>query len=460
MPVAYHRMSCIPKILIVDDEEIMRDSLTDWLREDGYQTAAVENGEKALERIRKERWDLILLDLKMPGMNGIEVLKEVKKINKELPVIIITAYATVDTAVEAMKIGACDYIAKPFNPEELGLVIKRVLDHQNLIKENIYLRKELKKSYTFRDLISRNPKMQEIFDLIKRVAKSDSTVFITGESGTGKELVARAIHSESHRKKGPFIVVNCAALTESLLESELFGHEKGSFTGAYTTKPGIFEFANHGTLFLDEVGEMGFHTQADLLRVLEEKKFRRVGGKRLIEVDVRIISATNKDLKKRVEQGKFREDLYYRLNVVPIHIPPLRERKEDIPLLSDYFLEKYCLKNRKEIKGFSEKAMEVLMNYDWPGNIRELENVIERTVVITRDKIIKPKDLPSFLRKEVREKFIEEGDRPLSQIEKEYISHVLEKNRWNIRRSAKILGIDRTTLYKKIEKYGLKSRRP
>lgn len=449
-------MKRTPKILIVDDEEIMRNSLTDWLREDRYQATAVENGEKALEKVRKEKWNLILLDLKMPGMDGIEVLKEVKRINKDIPVIIMTAYASVDTAVEAMKKGAYDYIVKPFNLEEVGITIKKIMDHQNLLRENIYLRKELKKNYQFKDLISKNPRMQEIFDLIKKVAKSGSTVLITGESGTGKELVARAIHSESNRRRGPFIVVNCAALTESLLESELFGHEKGSFTGAYTTKLGIFEFANGGALFLDEIGEMSPHTQVDLLRVLEEKKFRRVGGKKLIEVDVRIISASNRDLKKEVEKGKFREDLYYRLNVVPIHIPPLRDRREDIPLLVDHFLEKYCLKNKREIKEFSEEAMKVMMDYDWPGNVRELENVIERVVVITKGRVIKPRDLPSSLIEEAKEKPIRPTDYPLWKVERDHIAKVLKENKWNIRRSAKILGIDRTTLYKKIERYELK----
>jgi len=448
----------VPKILVVDDEKVVRDSLTEWLKEEGYRTKGIGDGKTALQLVEREKWNLLVVDLKMQGMDGIELLQAVKKINKDIPVIIMTAYASVDTAVEAMKKGAYDYIVKPLHLQEIGITIKKIMEHQTLLRENIYLRKELKKSYQFKDLISKNSRMQEIFDLIKKVARSDSAVLITGESGTGKELVARAIHSESSRRKGPFIVVNCAALTESLLESELFGHEKGSFTGAYTTKPGIFEFANHGTLFLDEIGEMSAHTQVDLLRVLEEKKFRRVGGKKLIEVDVRIISATNKDLRKMVEEKRFREDLYYRLNVVPIHIPPLRERKEDIPLLADYFLEKYCLKNKKEIKEFSEEAMKVMMDYDWPGNIRELENVIERAVVITRDKIIKSRDLPDSLQKERKEKLVTPPNLPLWRVEKEHINRVLKENGWNIRRSAKILGIDRTTLYKKIEKYGLKSR--
>jgi two-component system response regulator AtoC len=443
-------------ILVVDDERVMRDSLSEWLREDGYEVVAVEDGAQALNKVHSEKWDVLLVDLKMPGMDGIEVLTEVKKFDQDIPVIIMTAYATVDSAVRAMKEGAYDYIVKPFNPEEIGLAIRKIIAYQDLLKENIYLRQELEKKYAFMDIIGKSHKMQEVLALVKTVAKSNSTILIEGESGTGKELVARAIHNSSLRSEGPFVAVSCAALPESLLESELFGHEKGAFTGAVSRKKGRFELANNGTLFLDEIGDISPKTQVGLLRVLEEKAFMRVGGTEVINTDVRIISATNKDLKKLVAQAKFREDLYYRINVVSIQLPPLRDRKQDIPLLVQHFLKKYCIENKKELDGLSEEASRLLMKYDWPGNVRELENVIERAVVVAKGNIILPEDLPPLASSEGR--FEPTSDMSLQELERKHILRVLQSNDWNITKTAKKLGIDRNTLSSKIKKYQISKR--
>jgi len=442
-------------ILVVDDEEIVRSSLVDWLREDGYHAEAAEDGFEALEKLKEKPWDIALVDLKMPKMDGLELMERMKKLKPDIQVIIITAYATVHTAVQAMKMGAYDYLVKPFNPEEISLLINRLIESQELVKEISYLRKELAKQYQFHDLISKSPKMQKIFEFARTVAKSNSNILILGESGTGKELLARAIHNESLRAAGPFVAVSCVALPETLLESELFGHEKGAFTDAVTQKKGKFELAHGGTLFLDEIGDISPKLQLNLLRVLQEKEFTRVGGTKPIKVDVRIIAATNRDLKKAVDEGKFRDDLYYRLNVISIQIPPLRERKEDIPLLVHRFIEKFNIELGKRVEKISEEALKTLMKYDWPGNVRELENVIERAMVITKGTLIKPEDIqisaePS---KEVR---VEGEDKSLRAVERAHIQRVLEENDWNIQRSAQILGIDRVTLYKKIKKYGLK----
>lgn len=449
-------MKEIIRILVVDDEQIMRDSLSDWLRLDGYEVEAVEDGYKALEKVKKESWDVLFVDLKMPRMDGIEVMQKVKEINKDIPVIIITAYATVDTAVKAMKEGAYEYIVKPFNPEEISIIIRNIVVHQSLVKENIFLRQELKKRYQLNDIIGKGPRMQDLFALIRKVAKSNTTVLIEGDSGTGKELIARAIHTNSQRNKGPFVAVPCAALPESLLESELFGHEKGAFTGAIATRKGSFELADKGTLFLDEVGDMSLKIQANFLRILEEREFRRVGGTNLIKVDVRVISATNQDLNKLVKDGKFREDLYYRLNVVSVNPPPLRKRKEDIPLLVEHFLKKYSIENKKDVKWIHEDALKLLIQYDWPGNVRELENVIERAVVLTKEDFIKSDELPTFVRTAEKEEFKMAEDSQLREVEKEHILRVLKANDGNIKKSANILGIDRTTLYNKIKKYKIK----
>ncbi len=439
-------------ILVVDDEEIVRDSLSSWLKEDGYHVEAVESGKKALDRLPAKVWDLLLVDLKMPGMDGIQLMEEVRKTHPDMLVIIMTAYATVDTAVKAMKKGAYDYFVKPFNPDDISLTIRKIVDHHKLVRENVFLRKELKKQYKLHDMISKNERMLEIFDLARTVAKSSSTVLIQGESGTGKELLARAIHEESPRSEAPFISVSCAALTESLLESELFGHEKGAFTGADAIKRGKLELAQDGTLFLDEIGDISLKLQMDLLRVLEQKEFRRVGGSDLIAINSRIIAATNRDLKSAIEEGRFRADLYYRLNVISIHIPPLRERREDIPLLVDHFIEKFNIEMGKQIRGVSEEAMRVLVDNNWPGNARELRNVIERAVVVAKVNVITESDVslpPAPGSANHRSKSLEE-------VEKEHIRVVLSQNKWNIVRSAQTLGIDRVTLYNKIKKFDLK----
>jgi two-component system response regulator AtoC len=444
-------------ILVVDDEEIVRGSLLDWLKEDGYQVEAVEDGFKALEKFRDRSWDIALIDLKMPKMDGLELLGKIKEIRPQTQVVIITAFATVNTAVQAIKIGAYDYLVKPFNPEELSLLIKRLVESQNLLKEISHLRKELQKQYQFYDLISKSAAMQKVFDLANTTAKSNSNILILGESGTGKELLARAMHNESLRAGGPFIAVSCVALTETLLESELFGHEKGSFTDAIAQKKGKFELADRGTIFLDEIGDISPKLQLSLLRVLQEKEFTRVGGTKSIKVDARIIAATNRDLKKAVDEGKFRDDLYYRLNVISIELPPLREHKEDIPLLVHHFIEKFNIEMGGKVERISEEALEILMKYNWPGNVRELENVIERAMVITKGTLIKAEDLhlsPQVLKE--KGAVLSSDDKTIKSIEKKHIAQVLEENKWNVQKSAEQLGIDRVTLYNKIKKYKLK----
>lgn len=444
------------RILIVDDEEIMRESLTDWLKEDGYEVVAVEDGFKALDAVRQEKWNVMLLDLKMPQMDGLEVLRRVKSLGLDLPIIIVTAYATVDTAVAAIKEGAYDYIVKPFHPDELGLIIKKIIEHQNLVQENILLRKELSHRYQFQDIIGKSPKMQAVFDLIKTVAPTKSTVLIEGESGTGKELVARAIHESSLRLEGPFIALACGALPQTLLEAELFGYEKGAFTGAVSQKKGKIEMADGGTLFLDEIGDIDSKTQVDLLRFLQDRKFRRLGGNDEIKVDVRIIAATNKDLKKMVSGGSFRDDLYYRMNVFTIKIPALRERKEDIPLLVNHFIAKYRAETEKNVERISAPAIQTLLDHSWPGNVRELENAIEHAMVITQGTVIEPKALPSFSGQEkVNQTITPDTSKSLDQIEKEHIIKTLNKTNWNISKTAEILGINRVTLYRKLKEYNI-----
>lgn len=439
------------KILVVDDEAIVRESLGDWLKDADYQVFTAESGHEALKVIEREKPVIMIADLVMPGMDGIELMKRAKARQPRIEVIIITAYASIPTAITAMKEGAYDYIEKPFCPERTELLVKKLAEHQELIEENLTLRQRLEDRYHFENIITKSPKMQRLIELIKIVGKSNATVLITGESGTGKELVARAIQSQSSRHNKPFITVSCAALPESLLESELFGHEKGSFTGAYTQKKGKFEFANGGTIFLDEIGEMSANIQVHLLRVLEEKEFTRVGGNEPIRVDVRVISATNKDLRKAIEKQEFREDLYYRLNVVNIELPPLRERKEDVPLLAEHFLNKFVADNRKEVTGFSPDAMEFLLDYDWPGNVRELENAIERAVILAKDSIITVADLPQENLSLVR---LASTGKNLKEVEKNHVLNVLRKAGGNYSEAARILGISRMTLYNKAKEYG------
>jgi two-component system response regulator AtoC len=440
------------KILVVDDEAIIRESLRDWLGDVGYQVLIAENGPQALEIIQKEKPVILITDLVMPGMDGIELLRRAKEMSPGIEVIIITAYGSIPTAINAIRAGAYDYIEKPFCPERAEILIEKLMERRQLLQENIALQQKLEERYRFENIIAKSPKMQQVIEVIKVVAKSNATVLITGETGTGKELVARAIHSQSHRHDKPFVAVSCAALPESLLESELFGHEKGSFTGAYAQKKGKFEVANLGTLFLDEIGEMSANIQVHLLRVLEEKEFNRVGGNEPIKVDVRVISATNRDMKEAIAKGQFREDLYYRLNVVNIELPPLRERVEDIPLLAQHFLKRFALENQKEITSFSPEGTDFLLRHQWPGNVRELENSIERAVILAQNPFIEVSDLS-------QQNLVPVGSttssaRNLKQLEKEHIQNVLSQTEGNYTEAARILGISRMTLYNKAKAYG------
>jgi DNA-binding NtrC family response regulator len=445
------------RILVVDDEEIVRESLGGWLEKDGYTVASAPDGPTAIERLKQDRWSILVVDLKMPGMDGLQVLAEAKKLHPELAVVIMTAYATVDTAVAAMKAGAFDYLVKPFDPEELSLMMQKIVSQQELVRENTVLRQALKKEYRFRDLLSKSPAMQAVFELARTAARSNSTILILGESGSGKEVLARAVHAESPRSGGPFVAVSCAALTETLLESELFGHEKGAFTGAVARRKGKFESANGGTLFLDEVGDVGSKLQLDLLRVLEDRKFQRVGGNESIEVDVRIVAATNRDLRKAEAEGRFREDLFYRLNVIPITIPPLRSRREDIPLLVDNFIERLQVETQKRIDGVSPEAMAALIAHDWPGNVRELRNVLERGAVVSSAAVIQVSDLG--LPSRIAESAAAVRTAPLQsleELEKRHVAAVLAHTGGNVSQSARILGIDRVTLYNKMRRYGIR----
>ncbi len=439
------------RVLVVDDEPMVCLALTNWLEEENYFAQAVEDGPQAIKAVRGENWDIVLLDLRMPGMDGLEVLKKVKEIAPQTVVIMMTAYASIPGAVQAMKEGAYDYIVKPLDVDQLTLMLKRIVEHQQLITENILLRKRLTEQYEFEDIIGRSEAMQEVFSMIKAVTDTNATVLITGETGTGKELVARAIHSNSSQRYGPFVATSCGALPETLLESELFGYDKGAFTGADRTKKGRFELANGGTLFLDEVGDISMKTQIKLLRVLQEKSFSRLGGTGQIKVDVRLISATNRDLVAAIEEGSFRSDLYYRLNVVSIQLPPLRERKDDVPLLAVHFINKYNVEFNKKFDRVDRKAMDFMMDYHWPGNVRELENVIERALVIDHGPEVQVKHLP-FCNVESP---LTEEPQSLQEVERIHIEKMLQKNDWNIAKTARLLNIDRSTLHKKIKKFGL-----
>jgi len=439
------------QILIVDDELIIRESLAAWLQRDGHQIEALASGEDALQRLQKKRFDILFLDLKLEGMDGIEVLKQIKDIDQDITVVMITAYGSVATAVEAMKNGAYDYLMKPFEPEELSVLIERIMEQKARERENIYLKEKNKERNRFENLIGQSQLMQELFDFIQDIAPSESTILITGETGTGKELAAKAIHSNSYYAQGPFVAVNCGAFNEDLLETELFGYEKGAFTDAKTTKKGRLELAWNGTLFLDEIGEISQRMQIDLLRVLEERYFYRVGGNHPIETNFRVIAATNKNLEKAVQEGNFREDFYYRLKVISLEMPPLKKRKEDIPLLAEHFRQRFTEDINKNIDSISREALDELMLYDWPGNIRELENAIERAVVVGKKRQIQPRDLPISSTNQ-----IDPEDESLQNMEKSHILKILQKNSWNIQQSAQALGIDRSTLYKKIKRYNLR----
>ncbi len=449
-------MSHKEKILIVDDEKIVRESLFHWFEEDGYLVDTAEDGETALRKFDKEKFDLLLVDMKMPGMSGLDLLKKVKEIEKETIVILITAFASVPTAITALKDGAYDYVTKPVDPDELAHIVEKALERKALKVENIHLKENIDEIIRPDNLIGESNQMKKIFELVHTVASTDTTVMIRGESGTGKELVAKAIHINSNRKYFPIVPVNCGALAESLLESELFGHEKGAFTGAQFKRKGKFEMADGGTIFLDEVGSVSPKMQVELLRVIESKQFSRVGGNQLIPSNFRVIAATNESLEDLVKQGKFREDLYYRLNVFSIVVPPLRERRADIPILAYYFLNKFTTMMNKPIKNISKEAIDFLMNYDWPGNVRELENAIERAVVVGKKNAIEVPDLPFHVSS--NSFVMDNGEKSLSAMECKYISKILDENNWNITRSAHVLEIDRVTLYNKISKYQL--RRP
>ncbi len=443
-------------IIVVDDEEVMRESLAAWLREDGYAVQTAVSGSEALARARERDYAIYFIDLKMPGgMDGIETMRAIRKIRPDGSIVIVTAYATVDTAITAMKEGAQEYIVKPCNPEEISLLVGRIITLKKLQRENEILRKKLSRRYSFQDIISKAPRMMEIFRLVQDVASLRSTVLIQGESGTGKELIARAIHFSGDRAPGPFVGVSCGALAETLLESELFGHEKGSFTGAIGQRKGKFELAHGGTIFLDEIGGISPKLQMDLVRVLQEKKFYRVGGTEEIEVDARVIAATNTDLQQAVHASAFRDDLYYRLNVITIHLPPLRERKEDVPLLAYHFIERIAPEVGKDVSGISESALRILMNHSWPGNVRELENAVERAVVTCRTRALTGEDFSFLGEDHDPERWDVPANLTLEEIENRVITATLRRTHGNIKETAGILGIDRSTLYDRIKKHGL-----
>ncbi len=441
-------------ILIVDDEFIVRDSLSKWFTQDGYRVGVAENAAQALKMMNEGPWDIIFIDIKMPGMDGLELQKRIKEIDPTAIIIIITAFASVDTAVQALKEGAYDYVTKPIDPDYLSHLVKNALKQKKLTDENIKLREHVSELVMGEELVGESPQIKKVIELAKTVAPTNTTVMIRGESGTGKELVARLIHAHSPRRYFPFISVNCGAVPDTLLESELFGHEKGAFTDALYRRKGKFELADGGTIFLDEVGTISLKMQVQLLRVLETKQFTRIGGNEIITSDFRVICATNCDLESAVKEGKFREDLYYRLNVFTIFIPPLRERRSDIPLIANYYLKKYATMMHKPITEISPEAMDILIRYDWPGNVRELKNAIERAMVLAKPPAIRPQDLPIQIIEEEQPE-----DETLEAVEKAHILKILNRTNWNITQSAKILGIDRVTLYNKIEKYKLKRNR-
>jgi len=442
-------------ILVVDDEETMTESLAAWLREDGYSVDVASSGREAIEKARAREYALYFVDLKMPGgLDGIETMMEIRKLQPRASVIVITAYATVDTAITAMKEGAQEYVVKPCHPQEISLLVERIVRVKNLERENAILRRKLTRQYRFHDLVSKNSRMAAVFELAREVASQRSTVLVQGESGTGKELLARAIHYSGDRGSGPFVAVSCAALAETLLESELFGHEKGAFTGATAQRKGKFELAHGGTLFLDEIGEISQKVQVDLLRVLQERRFFRVGGGEEVEVDVRVIAATNRDLAREVREGRFRDDLFYRLNVIDIRIPPLRERREDVPLLAQEFLDRLSHELGREVTGISDEALRLLMDHDWPGNARELENAIERALVTCKSGVLTADDL-AFLRSAAAPSgaLTLPAGLTLQDLERRYVAVTLQRTQGNVKAAAEALGIDRSTLYEKIKKY-------
>ena len=448
-----------PRILLVDDDKNTADGLKKILLQDGYDTGCTYTGKEALDLIEAEHFDIVITDMKLPDISGFSIIEKVKKKNVDIAVVMITAFSSIQTAIDAMKKGADDYLTKPVNIEELELILKKIWERRLLILQNKELKQKLKDKYNFSGIIGNTPEIQLIFKTITEIAPTAATVLIYGDTGTGKELIANAIHYSSDRRDKPFITLHCASLSEGVLESELFGHEKGAFTGAISQRRGRFELANGGSLFLDEVGEMNSHVQIKLLRVLETGKFERVGGEKTIESDVRIIAATNRDLEKEIKEGRFREDLYYRLNVINLKLPLLRERKEDIGLLIDNFLVKYSKKNKKDIKGITPQSAKLLDNYDWPGNIRELENAIERAVVMARNEYIEPNDLPSNInvntKKSRKETFRIPSGATMKEIEKKVIIETLQTTNGSKSKAAKILGISTRKIEYKIKEWSM-----
>jgi len=451
-------------ILIVDDEQSIRDSLTGILQDEGFNPVTAANGEEALSRLREDKPDLILLDIWMPGMDGLETLTRIRDHQPEQMVIMMSGHGTIETAVKATKLGAHDFIEKPLSLEKLLLTIQNALKLTQLVEENRELKAKIAKEY---EMIGTSSAIIELKKQIEIVAPTSGWALISGENGTGKELVARAIHTLSQRSDKPFVEVNCAAIPEDLIESELFGHEKGSFTGATAQRRGKFDQANEGTLFLDEIGDMSLKTQAKVLRILQERKFERVGGNRTIEVDVRVIAATNKDLLRLIANGQFREDLYYRLNVIPFHVPPLRERQQDIPLLANHFLTFFCRKEGREIKALDDDALESMIRYPWPGNVRELKNLIERLVIMVPTKVIARAQLPQSIKTQQQEAAdtLPSHDSTLAvadtfreareEFEKEFLLRKLEENDWNVSRTAEAIEMERSNLHRKIRSYGI-----
>ncbi len=455
-------------ILVIEDNDTMRDGISLILKKEGHQVTEALEGKEGVETFRKGKFDLVITDYRMEGMDGIEVLKELKQIDKDVDVVLITAYGTIPIAVKAMKTGASDFITKPFSPDEFKIKIDKVLQFREaktlgrkLVEENRYLREEIEVRYNFKEIVGRSPSMMEVLSKVGKIARTDSSVLIQGESGTGKELVARAIHFQSPRKDGPFIKVNCAALAEGVLESELFGHEKGSFTGALRQKKGKFELAESGSIFLDEIGDIPKSVQIRLLRVLQEKEIERVGGERTISLDVRIVAATNKDLKELVSEGKFREDIYYRLNIIPLELPPLRDRTEDIKELVCHFLNLKCSDMKIKKMGIEPEAMDILSHYDWPGNVRELENIVERAIVLSDGDTIKASDLPILLEIPLSNDFLRlpKEDMPLNDslesLERQLIEKAMDKASGVKMKAAQMLGLKTSSLYYKLEKYGM-----
>ncbi|MEN6532789.1 MAG: sigma-54 dependent transcriptional regulator [Bryobacteraceae bacterium] len=439
------------RILIVDDELVVRDSLEKWFASEGYETGAASSAREALELIQQAEWDLVLLDIKMPGMDGMELQSRLHDINPDLMIVIMTGYASVETAVQALKRGAYDYVTKPIDPDELVHLVSKAMEHRRDRREVVRLRENLQEIYPETELVGNSPAMKHVLELVEMVAPTDTTVLIGGESGTGKEVVARAIHAAGTRRYMPMVVIHCGALTETLLESELFGHERGAFTGAQYRKKGKFEVADGGTVFLDEISDISLKTQTDLLRVLQEKEIVRVGSNHPFKVDFRCIAATNKSLEELVKAGTFRPDLYYRLKIFSIDLPPLRERREDIPLLADHFAKKYATAMNRPVPRLSAEALDLLLQYEWPGNVRELENAIERALVIGREPVIQPSDFPFQFHQQPPQ-----DGRTLDDVERAHIERVLRETAGNLSRTARILDIDRTTLYNKLKRYGLK----